>query len=471
MKKINLSLLFFLLLAGQLWAQNEPKIVFEEIVTGLNRPVDIAHAGDSRTFIVEKRGVIKIMNPDYTIETEPFLDIRSRVRSGPSEMGLLGMAFHPDFANNGYFFLNYNNGNTTRVSRFRVSLTNVNEGDPDSEEIFMTVSQPFTNHNAGDIAFGPDSMLYITMGDGGSGGDPGNRSQNGTNLLGKILRVNVDSLPYTIPTDNPFVGNPNVADEVWSIGWRNPWRFSFDRMTGEMWVADVGQGRWEEVNVEPAGMGGLNYGWRCYEGTSTFNTGGCGSPAAYTDPIFEYDHFSLLGSSITGGFVYRGSEYPNMQGYYLVGDYNSGNVWTINKVDSTGDYNSTLLGLLMGRDELSSFGEDANGELYAASYNEGKIFAIRDTSTILNTQLETLHENRLLVFPQPALDILSVKLRGKSFIQPSIQLFGLNGQEVGVSTEWSREEVSIDVSGLRAGLYILKLKNQDEQWVRKIQVK
>ncbi|TAE46171.1 MAG: hypothetical protein EAZ89_20620, partial [Bacteroidetes bacterium] len=270
----HIVLLLLLLSASHTAFAQQPQLALAPLATGLNRPVDIASAGDSRLFVVEQRGTIQIINADGTMLTTPFLDIDARVNSTGNEQGLLGLVFHPNYALNGYFFVNYTRSPSgyTRVSRFQTTAANPNIADPNSELVLLEIEQPYENHNAGDLAFGPDGYLYIPMGDGGSGGDPGNRAQNGLTLLGKMIRIDVNAgFPYTIPPSNPFLNDPGVRDEVWSIGLRNPWRFSFDRLTGDMWIADVGQGIYEEINVEPAGSaGGLNYGWRCYEGAHAY---------------------------------------------------------------------------------------------------------------------------------------------------------------------------------------------------------
>ncbi|MCB0551885.1 MAG: PQQ-dependent sugar dehydrogenase, partial [Phaeodactylibacter sp.] len=235
----SLLLLVSVFLGGAIYAQ--PSLQLEVFASGFSLPVDIAHAGDGRLFIVEKAGRIRIIDSDGSILPQPFLDIDARVNSLASERGLLGLAFHPDYTDNGYFFVNYtNNSGDTRISRFSVSAGNANQADPNSERILLEVDQPFNNHNAGDLNFGPDGYLYIGLGDGGSADDPGNRAQNRQNLLGKMLRIDVDNGdPYSIPEDNPFAFDDFTLDEIWAIGLRNPWRFSFDRLTGALWIADV----------------------------------------------------------------------------------------------------------------------------------------------------------------------------------------------------------------------------------------
>ncbi len=361
-------------------------ILFAE---GLDNPVDIVHAFDGRLFILEKAGYIRIARPDGSLESTPFLDISDRVTSTASEQGLLGLAFHPEYSENGYFYVNYTDlEGDTAVSRFEVDDNDPDQADPGSETLILGISQPFDNHNGGDLAFGPDGYLYISTGDGGSGGDPGNRSQNLEDLLGKILRIDVDgTAPYGIPPDNPFIDDPAALDEIWAWGLRNPWRFSFDRDTDDFFIADVGQSNWEEINYQPAdSQGGENYGWRCYEGNHEFNTNGCASPDEYVFPIFEYDHGS--GCSVTGGYVYRGYLYPELNGAYFLADHCSGEFWAL-APDGQGGWSETSLGIVQSG--ITSFGEDQNGELYIASYFEGKIYRIKqadaDSDLKLNISL------------------------------------------------------------------------------------
>jgi glucose/arabinose dehydrogenase len=329
------------------------------VTQGLDQPVFVTHAGKhhQRLFVAEQAGRIRIVEGGQLLPT-PFLDITDRVNFG-GERGLLGLAFHPEFSSNGRFFLNYSRAidGATVISEFRRSKT---RGQAETEEtIILVIPQPFGNHNGGMIAFGPDGLLYIGTGDGGAGGDPGNRGQNQTALLGKILRIDIDhTTPYTIPKDNPFL-KTQQAQEIYAIGFRNPWRFSFDKTTGELWAADVGQNRWEEIDrVEK----GKNYGWRIMEGTHCFKpSSGCGQNGL-TLPIAEYAHHSGR-CSITGGYVYRGSHIPDIQGTYLFGDYCSGEVMGVVQGKVT-----VLLSTSM---HISSFGEDAAGELYVVDHGGG----------------------------------------------------------------------------------------------------
>ncbi|MCB8944287.1 MAG: tandem-95 repeat protein [Ardenticatenaceae bacterium] len=365
--------------------------------TGLSSPVSIANAdaGYGRLFVVEQVGRIKIVEPNGTVRSTPFLDIIGRVDSSSSEEGLLGLAFHPQYYDNGYFYVNYTNTTggirRTRISRFSVTA-DPTLADPNSEDILLTIVQPSSNHNAGDIHFGSDGYLYIPLGDGGGSGDTSNNAQTLSLALGKILRIDVDnpagvtppecndvggSNNFTIPADNPFVGADGVCDLIWAIGLRNPWRSSFDRLTGDFFWGDVGQGSWEEVDHQSAAStGGENYGWRCYEGDHPFNTNGCGPISQYTFPIFEFE--SSTNCSVIGGYVYRGTQYPAMASHYLVTDYCSGNFWDM-VVDNTGLFTPTMHTNLTTFGYVS-FGEAADCELYLSNINNGTIYHIQETT-------------------------------------------------------------------------------------------
>ncbi len=362
-------------------------IILEPIVSGLQYPVDINHAGDGsgRLFVVEQQGVIKIIE-DGTVVSPPFLNISDRVQCC-GEQGLLGVAFHPDYQINGYLYVNYTSqlregiaeAGDTIIARYQVLEENPDVADAASEQILMVITQPFSNHNAGKLLFSPiDGYLYIPLGDGGSGGDPGNRAQDPGTLLGKILRIDVDSgSPYSIPTDNPFADPGDPLDEIWALGLRNPWRFSFDRGTGDLYIGDVGQDDWEEIDYQAAETpGGLNFGWRCREGAHDFNFSDECALSELTDPIAEYDHGQ--GYSVTGGFVYRGSRYQALVGRYFYADYGTGRIWTVYSVGP--DSWSTPELMLDTSLKISTFGEDESGELYLAHRNlsNGTIYQIID---------------------------------------------------------------------------------------------
>ncbi len=356
----------------------------ELVVNGLARPVQVVAAPDDydRIFIVEQRsgstGRIRIFNLDtWSLNTTAFLSLT--VSTG-SEQGLLGLAFHPNYAQNGYFFVNYTASNgDTYIKRYSVS-SNPDIADSGSGYTILTIDQPYTNHNGGWLGFSPiDGYLYIGTGDGGSGGDPGNRAQDITNQkLGKMLRIDVDGgSPYSIPSDNPFVGVTG-DDEIWSYGLRNPWRCAFDSETGDLWMGDVGQNAYEEITFQPASSnGGENYGWRCYEGNHTYNTGGCPNSSTMTFPIWEYSH--SYGCSVTGGVVYRGSAIPDLQGTYFFGDYCTSKIWSM-RYDGSNVYEyldrtSELVPNSGSIGSISGFGEDASGAIYICDLN-GEVFRI-----------------------------------------------------------------------------------------------
>jgi len=344
----------------------------KQIARGLAQPIFLTHAGDgsSRLFIVEKPGTIRIYHNEQLLPT-PFLDLSNLINSRDSERGLLGLAFHPNYPQEGRFFVNYTglNGDTV-VASLQVS-PDLNIADPNSLKILLTISQPYANHNGGMIAFSPDGYLYIGMGDGGSGGDPQGNAQNPDSLLGKILRIDVDSdTPYAIPEGNSPTGQP----EIWAHGVRNPWRFSFDRATGDLFIGDVGQNQWEEIHILPAGiLGGINLGWDYLEGSHEFE----GTPPANIDfisPVIEYRHGGG-NCSVSGGYVYRGS-LPDWQGVYLYGDYCSGIIWGA-LASPDGTWQTTEL--FSTNLNLSSFGEDQEGELYAVFLN-GEIHKLIETT-------------------------------------------------------------------------------------------
>lgn len=358
---------------------SQVSISLELVVTGLQRPVAVRSAGDgsSRLFIVEQPGRIRIVNGNG-LKATPFLDISARVRSSSNEQGLLGLAFHRDYQTNGRFFVNYTDlAGDTVVAEFARSEDDPDRADPASEAIIITIEQPRSNHNGGDIAFGPDGHLWIATGDGGGAGDPDGNGQNRHTLLGKLVRIDVDrGSTYTIPADNPFVDDPEARNEIWAFGLRNPWRFSFDRETGDLFIGDVGQGMWEEINFEArSDAGGRNYGWRRMEGNHCYQGDTC-STDGLTLPIAEYSH--AWGCSVTGGYVYRGRRFPALSGLYLYGDYCSGTVWALAPSSQEG-WTSAIVGDTGAR--ISSFGEDEDGELYLVDLGSGSVYLITGSST------------------------------------------------------------------------------------------
>jgi glucose/arabinose dehydrogenase len=337
---------------------------WQMIVSGLQRPVDLQPDGSGRLFVIEKVGRIRIIQNDQLIET-PFLDITDRVRSTGNEQGLLGLAFHPQYSQNGRFFVNYtdNNGHDV-IAGFQVS-SDPNSADQNSEVKLLEVDDPFPNHNGGVLAFGPDGYLYAGLGDGGSQGDPFGNAQNLNSLLGKILRIDPiggEGAIYEPALDNPFL-NGGGLPEIWAYGLRNPWRLSFDKLTSDLYIGDVGQNMWEEIDFLPAGSpGGTNFGWNFREGAHDYEGGG---PAGMVDPIAEYSHPDG-GCSVTGGYVYRGSM-PEWNGIYLYGDYCSGKIWGL--IQQDGGWQSQLLFDLDST--ITSFGQDTSGELYLLSDSGG----------------------------------------------------------------------------------------------------
>ena len=357
------------LMPGASLAEVRGGLAVEVVARGLTAPLYVtAPPNDARLFVVEQAGRVLIIE-DGGVRERPFLDISARLRFG-GERGLLSLAFHPDYARNGYFFVNYSekvNG-ATRVERYRVS-EDADRADPASARLILRVEQPYSNHNGGHILFGPDGMLYIAMGDGGSGGDPRGNGQNRATLLGSLLRIDVNrGVPYAIPPDNPFVGDAAARPEIWAWGLRNPWRIAFD--AGLLYVADVGQDEWEEVTIVPASAGGLNHGWNLMEGNHCFIDSNCDA-AGLVAPVYEYDHDE--GCSITGGLVYRGAAIAALTGHYLFSDYCAGFLRSLRYADgvvaeiaqwSVGD---------IGR--VTSFGQDAAGELYITN-SDGEVLKL-----------------------------------------------------------------------------------------------
>lgn len=354
----------------------ENKISVSEAFPALKftSPVDIqsAHDGSNRLFIVEQKGIIKVFkNESGTQTSSTFLDISSKVVSG-GESGLLGLAFDPNYKANGYFYVNYTTGSQLKsvIARYQNPDPGQNAASPTSELILLTFDQPYANHNGGALAFGKDGYLYIATGDGGSGGDPHNNAQNRQNLLGKILRIDVNNITnaYKIPADNPYKGNKDgFRDEIYAYGLRNPWRMSFDSETNELYVGDVGQNKREEIDRI---VKGGNYGWRLKEGVDCYNPSSNCNAEGLTEPIFDYDQ-TKGDRSITGGYVYRGKSLPTLKGQYIYADFISGRMWAL-EVSNERPKNNTLL--MESKIQVSSFGVDESNEIYMAGYGDGKIY-------------------------------------------------------------------------------------------------
>lgn len=343
------------------------------------RPVDLQHPGDdtNRIFVVEQRGVISVFPNDPAAGSKTvFLDIEDQVDDGHNEEGLLGLAFHPDYKSNGYFYVNYTTFDSkTYISRFQVSPQNPGQADPESEQVVLSFDQPHGNHNGGQVSFGPDGYLYIAVGDGGSGGDPDDNGQDRTTLLGTILRIDVDNQEngnnYAIPPDNPFAGNSDgYREEIYAYGLRNPWRFSFDAGNGHLWTGDVGQNRYEEIHIIENGG---NYGWDIMEGMHCFEPqSGC-DMTGLEMPVWEYDR-DEGDVSVTGGFVYRGPSLPELTGKYVYADYASGRIWALDYSDPDNPANTEIVDTGVA---ISSFGVDRDNELYICAF-DGKIYRIEE---------------------------------------------------------------------------------------------
>ena len=413
-------------------------VLLESFGPSFNSPVEIKNAGDERLFVVEKSGKIKILNQNGSVNSTPFLDIEDRVSTNANERGLLGLAFHPNYPENPFFFVNYtNNSGATTISKFSVSANQ--DIANDSETILLEINQPYANHNGGCINFGPDGNLYIGMGDGGSGGDPQNYSQNTESLLGKMLRINVNSGAYSIPENNPY------GDEIWSVGLRNPWKFSFDSLNGDLWIADVGQNEFEEINMVQNNPANINYGWRCYEGNEPYNLSGC-PEEGLTFPVSTYSHYSSgdFKCSITGGYVYRGNQISGLNGVYFFADYCSGEIGLLSKNENDEWDMSLAFPNING--SWVSFGEDINGELYIASINGG-VYKIIDAA-LSNNEIDS---DTLNYFPNPFEDYIQIN-SGRPI---NIELYDLSGRKL---REFKNYNIEIlDLSFLSKGTYILKV--------------
>lgn len=373
----------FLLSGTTVLAQNPVTVGLEQFTIGLSNPVAITHAGDERLFVVEQAGYIQILDAEGVASTTPFLDIHTRVKSG-GEQGLLGLAFAPNYSETGFFYVYYIHGTgsgSSRISRFNVSA-NPDVADEASEQILFTWPQPYTNHNGGDIHFGPDGYLYIGFGDGGNGGDPQGHAQNFTDPLGDMIRIDVSDpdTTYTIPPTNPFANaTGDTLQEIWASGLRNPFRWGFDALTGDLWIGDVGQNAYEEVDHWPAGEqynSHPNFGWNCYEGLHDFDPDGCVGLTNYVPPVAEHAQSTFGWYSLIGGRVYRGAEFPRLEGRYLYTDYVGGQFYSL-LPDGIGGFTRELV-RSTSTQGLACIGENSTGELFVGNVTTGKIFHLVD---------------------------------------------------------------------------------------------
>jgi len=434
-------------------------IELEDFADGFSSPLALKNAGDERLFVVEQGGVIKIVDLNGVVNTTPFLDIQSIVNAG-GERGLLGLAFHPEYQANGRFFVHYSNSSgDTQISEFSVSTSNPDIANPNSEVMLLTVSQPFSNHNGGTIAFGPqDGYLYIGLGDGGGGGDTDNNAQNPTLLIGKLLRIDIDTQSdgnnYGIPSDNPFIGDPNTRDEIWALGLRNPFRFTMDPETNSIWIGDVGQNAREEVNRASLSQAGLNYGWRCYEGNAPFNTSGCPDESELTFPVFDYSWNG--GGSVIGGYVYRGDLYADLQDVYVFGD--------IDGMISTLDIDDNYINQGQFPGTWVAFGQDINKELYSVNLG-GSIFKI--TGGVLSVD-ENQGANAI-IYPNPATNIVSIKLQTQ--VMEHLKISDVKGSIIYTETLQSNQK-QLNTSSFAKGMYFITITTKlGAKFVKKLMIK
>lgn len=433
-----------------------PNLAFDNIVD-----IQSPSNDTDRMYIVSQRGVIHTFENDISVnQAGVFLDIRQKVLYG-GEQGLLGLAFHPDYQNNGFFYVNYTTGNPRRtvISRFKVSEENINEADPASEVIILEVEQPYSNHNGGQIAFGPDGYLYVSFGDGGSGGDPDNNGQNLRTLLGSIIRIDVDNtsgeLNYSIPLDNPFAdNNQDYREEIYAYGLRNVWRFSFD-IDGNLWAGDVGQNAWEEVHIIESGD---NCGWRVMEGFHCYNpSSGCDT-TGLAMPVWEYDHSSAGGRSITGGYVSQSHNAGELFGKYICADFLSGRFWGLSYMN--GEIESEVIAETNYM--VSTFGVDNSGELYFADYkDDGKIYKFEGTPITTVKKIGTYEFRLLHNYPNPfnPETIISYKIGKAGYVK--IEIFNAAGERVLIPVSEYKapglHEFTFNARGLGSGIYYYRL--------------
>ncbi len=440
-----------------------PALKSEDFMEGFILPLGIENCGDERLFIVEQGGKIWIALPGGSKLPDPYLDISDKVFDVGGEQGLLGLAFDPNYSENGYLYVNYTakeKGNTF-ISRFTVNPINPNRVNKNTELVLLKVKQPFENHNGGQLRFGPDGYLYIALGDGGDAGDPYQMAQNTGELLGKLLRIDVHSgVLYGIPDSNPFKFVAGYKPEIYALGLRNPWRFSFDRLTGDLWLADVGQNKYEEINFQAAMTeGGQNYGWDCREGKHNFQPGNCAPATTLTHPIVEYSHEDG-NCTVVGGFVYRGTLYPKMYGKYFYNDYCSGVFSTIYNDGGTWVNQPLMMETPFA---YVTFGEDMHGELYLADIVDGEIYKLIDTSggkwgTIAS-------EIDMTIFPNPSSGEFQVNWIAKTTEKCSIEILNTYGQKIYTETTVSNvgmNSFTYSDETLLPGSYIFLIKTNNE---------
>jgi hypothetical protein len=432
-------------------------VAIESFGTGFNSPVSMKNAGDSRLFIVEQLGYIQILNDDGTKNATPFLDIESLVTDNIDERGFLGLAFHPNYVSNGYFFVNYiNPSDETVISRFTVSAS-PDIADDTTEQILLTFTQPLPSHNGGDMHFGADGYLYISSGDGGGFGDPNDNSQDLGNLFGTILRIDIDNTSgennYAIPADNPFVSNGAASDEIWAYGLRNPWRFSFDSLNNNLWIADVGSQTIEEINMISSSSSGTNFGWPCYEGSSEYDLTDCPAMNTLTFPIAQYTHNTSgdFKCSITGGYVHRGSINTDFNGYYFFADYCSNEIGTLDfdGGDFTINYSEQFVG-----NNWTAFGEDINGELYIAGVNSGVIYKI--IPGLLSTN--EFDTKSVKMYPNPTKNIVNFEFTNTT-LPSEIAVFDIHSKLIKTYNEFSNNSIILSTENLLKGMYLIRISN------------
>jgi len=458
----------FFLVTGSLKAQYGLQNAFPSL-PAFSLPLEMVHAGDgtNRLFVVQQRGRIYVFENTSSVNTRKvFLDLSDKVSQSGSETGLLGLAFHPDFKNNGSFYVNYTSSPAGQlqsfISRFQVSAANADSAIKSSEQVLLTLNQPFTNHNGGNLLFGLDGYLYAAFGDGGSSGDPQNNAQSRTTLLGKILRLDVNSASggrnYAIPPTNPYAGNTQgFREEIYAYGLRNPWKMSVDPVTSKLWTGDVGQNIWEEINIV---VRGGNYGWRTMEANNCYNpSSGCDTTGLIR-PIWAYSH-SNGDASITGGYVYRGTSLPALIGKYVYGDYISGRIWAL----TYDGINPTTNQLLLDSPYLvSSFGQDAERNLYVVSYQDGRNYRLTGPATSVSSPQFVIPTSVALDqnYPNPFNPRTTIRFQLPSPEFVSLRIFDVLGREITILVNEERAagafEAGWDASGLPSGVYFYRLQ-------------